>query len=147
MSKSVLFQTIQFNVNIASMPKKYSLTSNSVLHNYTVSSIWLIDRPPLMRAVWARVDLGTMPMNGYSAFPKAPALLEPRHQIAKCHMQDTRCGGFSPLCRDAVGLFYSPSRLDKGIVGCKPFPKVLMLSKKLAALSRVWTCITVSSFY
>ena len=29
----------------------------------------------------ARVDLGAMAMKGYSAFPKAPALLEPHHQI------------------------------------------------------------------
>ena len=29
----------------------------------------------------ARVDLGAMAMKGYSAFPKAPALLKPHHQI------------------------------------------------------------------
>ena len=29
----------------------------------------------------ARVDLRAMTMKGYSAFPKAPALLEPHHQI------------------------------------------------------------------
>ena len=29
----------------------------------------------------ARVDLGAMAMKGYSAFLKAPALLEPHHQI------------------------------------------------------------------
>ena len=29
----------------------------------------------------ARVDLGAMPMKGYSIFPKTPALLEPHHQI------------------------------------------------------------------
>ena len=28
-----------------------------------------------------RVDQGAMAMKGYSAFPKAPALLEPHHQI------------------------------------------------------------------
>ena len=31
--------------------------------------------------LWAKVDLGAMAMKGYSAFPKAPASLEPRHQI------------------------------------------------------------------
>ena len=30
---------------------------------------------------WARVDLKVMAMQGYSAFPKAPTLLEPHHQI------------------------------------------------------------------
>ena len=29
----------------------------------------------------ARVDLGAMAIKGYSALPKAPALLEPHHQI------------------------------------------------------------------
>ena len=29
----------------------------------------------------ARVDLGVMAIKGYSAFPKAPALLESHHQI------------------------------------------------------------------
>ncbi len=29
----------------------------------------------------ARVDRGAMTMKGYSAFPKAPALLEPHYQI------------------------------------------------------------------
>ena len=29
----------------------------------------------------ARVDLGAMAMKGYSAFPKAPALMKPYHQI------------------------------------------------------------------
>ena len=29
----------------------------------------------------SRVDLGAMAIKGYSAFPKAPALLEPHHQI------------------------------------------------------------------
>ena len=31
--------------------------------------------------LWARVDLGAMAMKGYTAFAKAPAVLEPHHQI------------------------------------------------------------------
>ena len=54
-----------------------------------------------------------MLMKGYSAFPKAPALLEPHHQIVLCYIQDTRLGGgVLPLCRGAVSVFYSPSRLS-----------------------------------
>ena len=34
-----------------------------------------------MLPLWARLDLGAMAMKGYSIFPKAPALLEPHHQI------------------------------------------------------------------
>ena len=35
-----------------------------------------------MLPLQARVDLGAMAVKGYSAFPKAPALLEPHQQIA-----------------------------------------------------------------
>ena len=61
--------------------------------------------PPL----WSRVDLGAVVVKGHSAFPKAPALLEPYHQIVKCHIQDTRWRVL-PLRRHAAGIFYSPSR-------------------------------------
>ena len=61
----------------------------------------------------ARVDLGAMAMKGCSVFPKAPALLEPHHQIVKCLIQDTHGGRVLPLCRSAVGVFYSPNRLGK----------------------------------
>ena len=37
-------------------------------------------------------------MKGHSEFPKAPALLEPHHQIY-CHIQDTRWGSRTPLQR------------------------------------------------
>ena len=47
----------------------------------------------------------------YSAFPKAPALPEPHHQIILCHIQDTHWGKSYPFCSDAVDVFYSPSRL------------------------------------
>ena len=50
-----------------------------------VNSIQLRDRPDQVLPFLARVDLGAMAMNGCSAFPKAPASLEPHHQ-------DTRCG-------------------------------------------------------
>ena len=46
----------------------------------------------------ARVDLREMGMKGYSAFPKAPTLLEPHRQIVYCHIQDTcwKGGGSYP---------------------------------------------------
>ena len=34
-----------------------------------------------MLPFWVRMDLGAMTMKGYSEFPKASVLLEPRHQI------------------------------------------------------------------
>ena len=44
----------------------------------------------------ARVDLGAMPMKGYSAFPEVPALLENDHQI------------FSVISRTPVGGVLAP---------------------------------------
>ena len=38
-------------------------------------------RPYQVRQHRARVDLEAMAMKGYSAFPKAPALLKLKHQI------------------------------------------------------------------
>ena len=57
-----------------------------------------------------RVNLGEMAMKEYSAFPKAPVLLETHHQIVQCHNQDTRLG-VPPLSKEAVGAFYRPSQL------------------------------------
>ena len=57
----------------------------------------------------AKVDLGAMAMKGCSAFPKSPKSLEPHHQIFSLY-QDTHWGTL-PLCRGAVSVFYSPSRL------------------------------------
>ncbi len=34
-------------------------------------------------------DLGAMVIKGHSAFPKAPELMDPHHQIVYCHMQGT----------------------------------------------------------
>ena len=50
----------------------------------------------------ARVDLGVIALKGYSAFPKAPVLLEPHHQIVYCHIQDTRWGSLTPLLRSSL---------------------------------------------
>ena len=72
------YSLIVKNISISS----YSLYSNnSVYHKYAVSSIQPIDKRYQVLPLRARVDLGAMAMKGYSAFPKAPALLEPHHQI------------------------------------------------------------------
>ena len=45
----------------------------------------------------ARVNQGAMAMKRYSTFPKAPALLEPHHQIVWHHIQDSYWGNLNPL--------------------------------------------------
>ena len=44
-----------------------------------------------------KMDLGTKAIKRYSAFPKAPALLEPHHQIVLCHIVGW---GVLPICRE-----------------------------------------------
>ena len=49
----------------------------------------------------------------YFTFPEAPALQKPHYPIVLCHIQDTRwIEGVQPLCRDAGGVFGSPSQLS-----------------------------------
>ena len=59
------------------------------------------------------VDMEAMTMKGCSASSQFPTLLEPHHQIALCHIQDTCRVEALPFCRGAVGVFYSPSQLGK----------------------------------
>ena len=57
-----------------------------------------------------KMDQGAMAMKEYSAFPKAPALMEPHHQILS-FISSTVIRGVLPLCRNAVSVSYSPNRL------------------------------------
>ena len=57
-----------------------------------------------MPPVQVRENLGTIAMKGYSAFPKAPALLEP-HQIVLHHNLDTRR---RKICSEAVVYSIAP---------------------------------------
>ena len=52
-----------------------------------------------------------MAMKGSSAFPKAPALLEPHYQIV-CVISTPLIRGFLPVSRGAVGVFFGTSQLD-----------------------------------
>ena len=64
-------------------------------------------------------------MGGYLALSKTLALLEPHHQIFECYIRAVIRGGrVLPLRRDAVGVFYNPSRL------CCNFLKELMYDNK-----------------
>ena len=67
-----------------------------------------------MLTLRARVDLEAMAMKGYSEFPMLQ-LLKTYHHIVLCHIQGTRLagGGVLPFCKDVIGVFSSPSRLDQ----------------------------------
>ena len=75
--------------------KNVSILSYSVYSiQFSISMLLVLFNPLIgpyqVLPLRARVDLGAMAMKGYSKFPKAPALLEPHHQIVLCHIQDTR---------------------------------------------------------
>ena len=82
-----------------------------------------------MQTLRFKVDMGVMAMKGYSRFSKPPKR-KPRHQMAQCHIQDTRWLGAYPFRRDAVDVFYSPTRLGhRTLVG-----SVLFLSRKAVSV-------------
>ena len=68
-------------------------------------------------------------MKSYSAFPKA---LE-SHWIVQCHIKDTNKEEVLPLHREAVGVFYSPSRLGK-----ETWRAVTLTPVKIHPLELVW---------
>ena len=63
MLKTVLFQTIQFSISTQ------------------FSFIWSIDRTLSGPTTPSQSKSGSYGNEGYNAFPKAPALLEPHHPI------------------------------------------------------------------
>ena len=99
--QTVLFLTIQFSIN-----HLFALSLN-------VNSILPIDRTHQVLPLLAREDLGAIVMKGYSAFPRAPVLKEPDHQIVLCHIQDTKWGGgLTPLQRCTM---YNRASADRTI--------------------------------
>ena len=94
--QKVLFQTIQFSISTQ------------------FNSIWSKDRTLSDVTTPDQSGPGSYGNKRISASPKALALLEPHHQIVKYPIQDTHWGVLLH-CGEAVGVFYSPNRLGKGI--------------------------------
>ena len=62
-----------------------------------------------MLLLWARVDLRVMAMKGYSAFPKLQHCWNLTIRLFRVRTL-VGVGGLT-LCREAVSVLYSPSRL------------------------------------
>ena len=79
----------------SALPYILALTkvTNSLSTSTQFTSIWPIDKTIICYYSGARVDLEERTMKRCSAFPKAPALLEPHHQLVSWHIQDTRWVG------------------------------------------------------
>ena len=78
MSKPFYLKKIQFSVNTISMSKTVPFQTIQFNISTQFSSVEPTDRA---LSFWARVDLRATAMKGCSAFTKAPASLEPQHQI------------------------------------------------------------------
>ena len=101
----LIFQTIHFSISTQFQCQKTVLDQTIQFSASTqFSSIWPY------QVLWVRVDLGVMAINGYTAFPKAPALLEPSDSWESYT-------GYSldvvlPLCSDAFCIIHRPRRLS-----------------------------------
>ena len=90
--KTVLFQAIQFSISTH------------------FNSICSIDRILSGATIPGKNRPGAMAEKGYSAFPKAPTLMEPHHQnVLVSYTGHSLREEALLLCRDAVGVFYIPS--------------------------------------
>ena len=79
--KTVLFQIIQFSVSTVSMPKTVLFQVVQFSISTQFSYIWAIDRALSDATAPGQSEPGSDDNEGYSAFPKAPVLLEPQRQI------------------------------------------------------------------
>ena len=122
MSKTVLFQTLQF---IISTQFQYKKTFLFQIIQFSIST-QISSIRPIDRTLPGSTTPGQSGPGRYSAFPKAPALLELHHRIVSCYTRDTRWGKALPLCRDAVGIFYSPSRLVGGLFDVSTQPTLVI---------------------
>ena len=74
--RSIYVKTVQFEAVQFSMSSK-------------LSSIRTIERTLSGATTAGYKGPGVMAIKGFSASPQTPVLLEPRHQIVYCHIQDT----------------------------------------------------------
>ena len=112
MSTTVLFPTIQFCISMQ------------------FNSIRLTDKTCQVLTLRVRVDLGAMAVKEYSTFPKAPALLEPHHQIVLNYIQDTLWGSVTPLHRSSRGI------LQPQLTGQGPLWHAMSVSIKFTFMSQ-----------
>ena len=91
---------------VSSIAISHNLTLIICLH--TVCSIWPIDRT--LSGATTLGQSGTIAMKGYSTVPKSPRLAIRLFTVIS-KILGGGGGGVLFLCRHAVGVFYSPSKL------------------------------------
>ena len=109
LSKTFLFEAIQFSQAVLIQTIQFSISMQIVLFNPKIG--------PLSGAtIPDQSGPGSDAMKGYSAFPKVATLLELHYQIIII-IRTLVGGGVLLFCREAVGVFYSPSRLCNALRG------------------------------
>ena len=94
--KTVLFQTIQFSISAQ------------------FSYVWPTDRILSAATTPDQIGPGSDGSEGVLRIPQSSSITATSPWVCLVSHQDTRWwGGVLPLCREAVSIFYSPSRLDK----------------------------------
>ena len=112
-----------------------SILNNSIYHMSFVCTqlkyqtfIWPIARTLIGATLLSWEDLRAMAMKEYSVLPKAPVLLEPRHQIIYCHIQDTYYWGFYSQQRCSRYILQPQLTGPQGQLLGKSYPSVEMQS-------------------
>ena len=80
------------------------------------SSIWPIDRTLTGTTTSGQSEPESNDNEGVFHSPQSFRIVV--YHIVLCYIQDTRWVGVLPLCRDAVGIFYSLSRLSCKQTSC-----------------------------
>ena len=130
MSKTAPFQTIQFSIS-TQFKSKYSLivknisissysvksissnSNNSVQHEYAVQFYGL---KPIDRALSGTTIPGNNSNEGVLRIPQSCSITGTSQSDYLVSYQDTHWKVL-PLCRDAIGVFYSPSQLGNAKLG------------------------------
>ena len=104
--QTVTFQIIQFSI------------SHLFAYSLNAKQFWPIDRTLSKATTPGQSRPGSNGNEGVLRIPTTASLFEPPHQSVQRRIEDTRWRRVRVLllCRDAVGVFYSPSRLGRSML-------------------------------
>ena len=104
MSKTFLFQAIQFSQTVPIQTIQFSISMQLVLFNPEVQ--------PLSGATTlGQSGPGSNHNKGVLCIPQSSSITGTSPSDCLVSYQDTHWEGVLPLCREAVGVFYNPSWL------------------------------------
>ena len=114
--KTVLIQTIQFSISIVSTSKTVLFQVIQFNIRTQISSIGPIDRTLLGATTLSQSGAGSNGNKGIVCIPQSSSITGTSPSDCLVSYQDTRWGWGLTLCREAVSVFYSPSRLVNWLI-------------------------------